>query len=120
MLGLDDACREFPVETGLGAGSGCSIVLQTRSLLGVLFFLSLGVEAPERDLALGLVTNTLDAPTTVHWHGLFVPNGMDGVGGLTQRPIEPGETFRYEFSFPHAGTFMYHPHYDEMTQMAMG
>ncbi|MFO0277952.1 MAG: hypothetical protein ACK533_11800 [Planctomycetota bacterium] len=61
MMALDGSCREFPVETGLGAGSGCSIVLQTRSLLGVMFFLSLGVEAPERDLALGLVTTTLDA-----------------------------------------------------------
>lgn len=61
IMALDGSCREFPVETGLGAGSGCSIVLQTRSLLGVMFFLSLGVEAPERDLALGLVTNTLDA-----------------------------------------------------------
>lgn len=61
MLSLDSACVAFPVETGLGAGKGCSVVLQTRSLLGVLFFLSLGVEAPERDLALGLVTNTLDA-----------------------------------------------------------
>jgi hypothetical protein len=61
MLTLDGACREFPIETGLGAGSGCSIVLQTRSLLGVMFFLSLGVEAPEQDQALGRVTTTLDA-----------------------------------------------------------
>jgi hypothetical protein len=60
-LGLSSSCSTFPVETGLGSGSDCSIVLQTRSLLGVLFFLSLGVEAPERDLALGLVTATLDA-----------------------------------------------------------
>jgi hypothetical protein len=60
-LGLGTSCTEFPVATGLGSGSDCSIVLQTRSLLGVLFFLSLGVEAPERDLALGLVTSTLGA-----------------------------------------------------------
>jgi hypothetical protein len=45
------------------------------------------------------VTNKLDQPTTVHWHGLIVPCGMDGVGGLTQRSIEPGETFRYEWTF---------------------
>ena len=45
---------------------------------------------------------------------------MDGVSGLTQRPIAPGETFKYEFTFTRAGTYMYHPHYDEMTQMALG
>jgi FtsP/CotA-like multicopper oxidase with cupredoxin domain len=56
----------------------------------------------------------------VHWHGLIVPCGMDGVGGLTQRSIEPGETFRYEFVLRQHGTFLYHSHHDEMTQMAMG
>jgi FtsP/CotA-like multicopper oxidase with cupredoxin domain len=66
------------------------------------------------------VTNKLSAPTTVHWHGVFLPNGMDGVGGLTQRAIPPGETFRYEWTFRQSGTFMYHSHHDEMTQMAMG
>jgi hypothetical protein len=45
---------------------------------------------------------------------------MDGVGGLSQRTIEPGETFRYEFALTRPGTFMYHSHHDEMTQMAMG
>jgi FtsP/CotA-like multicopper oxidase with cupredoxin domain len=78
------------------------------------------IEAVEGDRVRVYVTNTLDAPTTVHWHGLFVPNGMDGVGGLTQRPIEPGETFRYEFTLRQHGTFMYHSHHDEMTQIAMG
>ena len=45
---------------------------------------------------------------------------MDGVGGLTQPHIPPGKTFVYEFELKHAGTFMYHPHSDEMVQMAMG
>src|SRR5690606_37696172 len=66
------------------------------------------------------VTNKLPAPTTVHWHGLVLPSGMDGVAGLSQSPIPPGKTFVYEFDLKHAGTFMYHPHYDEMTQLAMG
>src|SRR5690606_27735171 len=66
------------------------------------------------------VTNQLPEATTVHWHGVIVPNGMDGAGGLTQPSIPPGETYRYEFRFPHAGTFMYHPHHDEMTQIALG
>jgi len=56
----------------------------------------------------------------VHWHGMIVPNGMDGVAGLTQNLIAPGKTFKYEFTLTKAGTFMYHPHFDEMTQIALG
>jgi FtsP/CotA-like multicopper oxidase with cupredoxin domain len=66
------------------------------------------------------VTNRLPAPTTVHWHGLRIPNGMDGVNGLTQPAIDPGQTFRYEFTVSDPGTFMYHPHFDEMTQQGLG
>ena len=51
---------------------------------------------------------------------MIVPNGMDGVGGLTQPHIKPGKTFVYEFELKKSGTFMYHPHSDEMVQMAMG
>ncbi|MEQ1487564.1 MAG: multicopper oxidase domain-containing protein, partial [Methylotenera sp.] len=58
--------------------------------------------------------------TSVHWHGQVLPNGMDGVSGLTQPAIQPGKTFVYEFEAKRAGSFMYHPHADEMTQMAMG
>ena len=50
----------------------------------------------------------------------LVPNGMDGVSGLTQKPIPPGETFKYEFTLRQHGTHMYHPHFDEMTQIALG
>ena len=78
------------------------------------------IEAVEGDHVRIYVTNKLRAPTTVHWHGILLPNGMDGVGGLTQKAIGPGETYKYEFIFPKAGTFMYHPHHDEMTQLAMG
>jgi FtsP/CotA-like multicopper oxidase with cupredoxin domain len=78
------------------------------------------IEAVEGDRVRVYVTNRLPASTTVHWHGVFVPNGMDGVGGLTQRAIKPGETFKYEWTFRQHGTFMYHSHHDEMTQMAMG
>lgn len=56
------------------------------------------------------VTNSLDEPTSVHWHGIHVPNAMDGVSGVTQPAIEPGDTFTYRFMAPHAGTFMYHAH----------
>lgn len=78
------------------------------------------LEAVEGDRVRVYVKNKLPAPTTVHWHGVYVPNGMDGVGGLTQRVIQPGETFKYEWTFRQSGTLMYHPHHDEMTQMALG
>jgi FtsP/CotA-like multicopper oxidase with cupredoxin domain len=66
------------------------------------------------------VTNTLPEPTTVHWHGVIVPSGMDGVAGLSQPAIPPGETFKYEFTLVNTGTHMYHSHFDEMVQIAMG
>ena len=78
------------------------------------------IEAVEGDRVRILVTNRLKEPTSIHWHGLFVPNGMDGVSGLTQKPIPPGETYVYEFTLRQHGTFMYHPHADEMIQIALG
>lgn len=78
------------------------------------------IEAVEGDRVRIYVTNRLPAPTTVHWHGVLLPSGMDGVGGLSQRAIEPGETFKYEFTLRQHGTCMYHSHHDEMTQMALG
>jgi FtsP/CotA-like multicopper oxidase with cupredoxin domain len=78
------------------------------------------IEAVEGDRLRIYVTNRLPEPTTVHWHGIILPNGMDGVAGLNQAPIPMGETFVYEFTVKRPGTFMYHPHYDEMTQIALG
>ena len=78
------------------------------------------IEAVEGDKVRIFVTNKLPEHTTVHWHGMLVPSGMDGVGGLTQPHIKPGQTFVYEFVLKKSGMFMYHPHADEMVQMAMG
>ena len=78
------------------------------------------IEVVEGDLVRLFVTNRLPERTSVHWHGQRLPNGMDGVTGLTQPGIEPGQTFVYEFVARRPGTFMYHPHADEMLQMAMG
>ena len=78
------------------------------------------IEAVEGDKVRIFVTNKLPEHTTVHWHGMIVPAGMDGVGGLTQPHIKPGMTFVYEFMLKKSGTFMYHPHADEMVQLAMG
>ena len=78
------------------------------------------IEAVEGERVRIYVTNRLSVATSVHWHGIFLPNGMDGVGGLTQPYIKPGETARYEFTLRQHGTFMFHSHHDEMTQMGMG
>ncbi len=78
------------------------------------------IEAVEGDRVRIFVTNKLEAPTTVHWHGILLPSGMDGVGGLSQKAILQGETYMYEFTLRQHGTFMYHSHHDEMTQMGMG
>jgi len=78
------------------------------------------IEAVEGDRVRFFVTNKLPERTSVHWHGILLPNGMDGVSGLNQPHIEPGETYVYEFTLKQNGTFMYHPHSDEMVQMALG
>ena len=78
------------------------------------------IEAVEGDRVRILVTNRLQEHTSIHWHGIILPSGMDGVGGLNQPQIQPGETFAYEFTLKQHGTHMYHPHADEMTQMAVG
>jgi FtsP/CotA-like multicopper oxidase with cupredoxin domain len=78
------------------------------------------IEVVEGDRVRIFVINRLPEVTSVHWHGQSVPNGMDGVSGLTQPAIAPGKTFMYKFAAKRAGSFMYHPHADEMTQMAMG
>ncbi len=67
-----------------------------------------------------VVKNGLDEGTSVHWHGIRLPNAMDGVPYLTQDPIAPGETFRYEFTLPDAGTYWYHPHIWSDVQVGRG
>jgi manganese oxidase len=78
------------------------------------------LEAVEGDRIRVLVTNRLPEHTSIHWHGILLPNGMDGVAGLLQPHIDPGETFAYEFTLRQHGTYMYHPHADETVQMALG
>ena len=78
------------------------------------------IEAVEGERVRIYVENRLPEPTSVHWHGVLLPAGMDGVSGLNQKRIEPGETFKYEFTVRQHGTQMYHPHFDEMVQFSMG
>jgi FtsP/CotA-like multicopper oxidase with cupredoxin domain len=67
-----------------------------------------------------VLRNALAEPTTIHWHGVDVPNAMDGVPDVTQKPVRPGETFVYEFEARPAGTRWYHTHFREHHQMDLG
>ncbi|MCI0518893.1 MAG: copper oxidase [Chloroflexi bacterium] len=78
------------------------------------------IRVTEGDAVRVVVKNELDEPTTIHWHGVEVPNAMDGVPDMTQAPIQPGETFTYEFTAKPAGTFMYHSHYEGDVQVSAG
>ncbi len=78
------------------------------------------LEAVEGDRVRIFVTNRLPERTSMHWHGFILPSGMDGVGGLSQPHIQPGETYVYEFTLQQHGSHMYHPHADEMVQIAVG
>lgn len=64
--------------------------------------------------------NRLPEPSTIHWHGIRLPNQMDGVPGITQAAVQPGEDFHYEFALPDAGTFWYHPHVATYEQLGRG
>lgn len=82
------------------------------------------IRVSESDPVRIIFTNRLPTPTTIHWHGLHVPAAQDGMPGIGQRPIQPGETFTYEFVARPAGTRWYHAHGsahgDEAAQLDMG
>ena len=78
------------------------------------------IECVEGDRVRILVENRLNEPTTVHWHGLHIPIEMDGVPGFSQKPIEPGQTFVYEFTLEQHGTYFYHPHFMGSKQVGLG
>ncbi|WP_080837492.1 multicopper oxidase family protein [Cohnella massiliensis] len=78
------------------------------------------IRANEGDTIRVIVKNSLPEETSIHWHGLHVPNKMDGVPSFTQQAIKPGETFTYEFTANHAGTYMYHSHFNSIQQIDKG
>jgi len=78
------------------------------------------IQAPQGSTVVVRVTNRIESPTTVHWHGLRLENRFDGVETLTQDPIEVGESFTYELHVPDAGLFWYHPHMREDVQQDLG
>lgn len=116
--------REQPREFHLRAVEGHA--LRDPGKPGVLAWTyNGGVPGPQlrvrqRDRVRIHVENLLSVPTTVHWHGVRVPNAMDGVPHLTQRPIAPGERFTYEFDALDAGTYWYHSHFKSSEQMERG
>lgn len=65
-------------------------------------------------------TNHLSEPTSIHWHGIRIENSMDGVSGMTQDPVQPGDSFVYDFIVPDSGTYWYHAHHKSWNQVARG
>jgi len=78
------------------------------------------IRAPRGSTVIVNFSNKIDLPTTVHWHGLRLDNRFDGVAGLTQAPVAPGESFRYELHFRDSGVYWYHPHMREDVQQDLG
>src|SRR3990167_2169299 len=78
------------------------------------------IRVTEGDKVKILVKNNLPEATTIHWHGVLVPNNMDGIPDETQKPIQPGESFTYEFVAKPAGTFWYHSHFNTDKQIGIG
>ena len=78
------------------------------------------IKAPKGSTVIVNFTNNIEMPTTVHWHGLRLDNRFDGIPGITQAPVEIGETFTYELHFPDTGVFWYHPHIREDIQQDLG
>lgn len=78
------------------------------------------IRATQGDRIRIVVRNDLPEPTTVHWHGLILPNEMDGPANVTQDPIQPGDSFTYEFTLEQQGTYFYHSHLQPDRQQALG
>lgn len=78
------------------------------------------IQAPQGSTVVVRVVNEIQMPTTIHWHGIRIDNRFDGVPGLTQDPIGPGESFVYEVDVPDAGMYWYHPHVREDVQQDLG
>jgi FtsP/CotA-like multicopper oxidase with cupredoxin domain len=78
------------------------------------------IRVTEGDKIRVILHNRLPEPTTIHWHGMVVPNSMDGVPDMTQPPVEPGKDFTYEFQVNQSGTYWYHSHFHSDVQLPVG
>ena len=97
-----------------GQASPTRVMFYNQSIPGPLLRIAQGREATIH------FRNRLDDPTTVHWHGLRIDNAMDGVPGVTQASVQPGDGFEYRFTPPDAGTYWYHSHHRAWEQRALG
>lgn len=116
---IDDGVKVFELETGVLRWN----ILPDVRVEGYAFNGQIPgprIRVSEGDRIRIRVTNRLPESTTVHWHGLILPNGMDGPANVTQAPIEPGQSFTYEFTTEQAGTFFYHTHDHVDRQQALG
>lgn len=119
------AVADGPVEYRLRAAPSSTHLLGGNGAITDVLAYNDAVPGPVLRLKQGepvrmIVDNGLDQDTSVHWHGIRVPNAMDGVPGLTQLPIKVGEKFIYEFTPSDAGTFWYHPHANSLQQIGRG
>jgi FtsP/CotA-like multicopper oxidase with cupredoxin domain len=78
------------------------------------------IRVTEGDRVRIVLTNKLSESTAIHFHGLYVPNSVDGVPGVTQEPVKPGETYSYEFTVRNSGSHMYHSHHNSTRQVGKG
>jgi len=78
------------------------------------------IRATEGDRVRFVVHNEMDQSTSIHWHGVDVPNDQDGVPFITQPVIAPGETYTYEYTIPNYGSHMYHAHHNSLEQVISG
>lgn len=106
--------RAAPGTTQLFEGHPLDVWAYNDRVPGPILRVRLGEEVTVR------LKNDLPQPTTIHWHGVRVPNAMDGVPGVTQEPVQPGETFTYRFVPKDAGTFWFHPHVRSAEQVERG
>ena len=117
--------QNFNVRRNIIASSGHSMLMDSGNRLTDLWLYNGSLPGPEIRIKEGMLLevhfqNKLEVPTTIHWHGVKVPNAMDGVAGLTQPAVEPGETFSYKFEISDPGTYWYHAHTMGWEQVARG
>ncbi|MEP7291540.1 MAG: multicopper oxidase domain-containing protein [Chloroflexota bacterium] len=109
---FDIRCQEVSWDTGGG------LVFPALTYNGTVPGPTIRID--EGDQVRLVVTNEMNQPTIIHWHGLMIPNSMDGVPFITQPPIMPGEVFNYEFTARNGGSHMYHSHFNAVEQVTRG
>jgi FtsP/CotA-like multicopper oxidase with cupredoxin domain len=106
--------RAAPFEHEFSPGKPSRVAAYSGSLPGPV------IRARRGDRLRVTLENALAVPTTLHFHGIRLPNAMDGVPDMTQPPVQPGGRFEYEFELPDAGLYWYHPHYDSLAALGSG